>query len=113
MLTNQINAQNLNLDTGYLFDRNGKKFDISVIFNWPTNADYDATDDIIGPNLVDFYFGSPDDQTTARYADQFVEKQNKLRSLYTKLVGLSATCPNDTELAEQIDFVKSLIVTLH
>jgi hypothetical protein len=112
MLTNQINAQNLNLDTGYLFDRNGIKFDISVIFNWPTNADYDATDDIISPNLVDFYFGSPDDQTTARYADQFVEKQNKLRKLAELLLALHVTLGSD-ELLEQYEFVKSLIVDLY
>jgi hypothetical protein len=112
MLTNQTNAQNLNLDTGYLFDRNGKKFDISVIFNWPTNADYDATDDIIGPNLVDFYFGEPDDKTTAYYANQFVEKQNKLRNLAETLLTLHTTLGSD-ELLEQYEFVKSLIVDLY
>lgn len=112
MLTNQTNSQNLNLDTGYLFDKNGKKFDISVIFNWPTTADYDTTDDIIGPNLVDFYFGTPDDRTTTHYADQFVEKQNKLRKLAETLLTLHTTLGSD-ELLEQYEFVKSLIVDLY
>jgi predicted PolB exonuclease-like 3'-5' exonuclease len=107
---------NYNIQTGRLVDENGKNFDITVILNFPTKADYAAAsslDDFPAVNMIDFYFGEQNDRDTSHYVDQFVEKQNKLRSLYTKLVGLSATCPNDTELAEQIDFVKSLIVTLH
>ena len=99
-----------NFDTGYLFDTDGKKFDISVVLNWPTTADYDETDDIIGPNLVDFYFGEPNNRDSEYYYDLFVEKQNKLKSLLTKLSSLKAICPDDTEIDEQIEFVESLIV---
>lgn len=101
-----------NFDTGYLFDPNGKKYDISVVLNWPTKTDYDETDDIIGPNLVDFYFGEPNNKTSERYYDQFVERQNKLKSLLNKLYNLKALCPDDTEIDEQIEFVKSLIVRI-
>jgi hypothetical protein len=107
---------NYNIQTGRLIDKNGKSFDITVILNFPTKVDYEnaaGLDDFPLTNLIDFYFGGQNDRDTEHYVAQFVEKQNKLRSLYTKLVGLSALCPNDTELAEQIDFVKSLIVTLH
>ena len=99
-----------NFDTGYLFDTNGGKYDISVVLNWPTKTDYETTDDIIGPNLIDFYFGEPDDRDSEYYFDQFVEKQTKLKSLLTKLYSLKAICPDDTEINEQIEFVKSLIV---
>ena len=99
-----------NFDTGYLFDTNGKKFDISVVLNWPTKTDYDETDDIIGPNLVDFYFGSPDDRISEKYFDEFVDRQNKLKSLLNKLYNLKIVCPDDTEIDEQIEFVKSQIV---
>lgn len=101
-----------NFDTGYLFDLDGGKYDISVILNWPTEADWNEADDVIGPNLIDFYFGEPDDKKSERYYDQFVEKQNKLKSLLTKLYSLKAICPDDTEINEQIEFVKSLIIKL-
>lgn len=102
-----------NFDTGYLFDSNGKKYDISVILNWPTESDWNNTDDVIGPNLIDFYFGEPDNKTSERYYDRFVERQNKLKSLLNKLYSLKALCPDDTEIDEQIEFVKSLIVKLY
>jgi hypothetical protein len=53
------------------------------------------------------------DRDTEIYVDQFIEKQNKLKNLYTKLLELKALCPDDSEITEQIDFVKSLIVQLH
>jgi hypothetical protein len=102
-----------NFDTGYLFDSNGKKYDISVILNWPTESDWNNTDDVIGPNLIDFYFGEPDNKTSERYYDQFVERQNKLKSLLNKLYNLKIVCPDDTEIDEQIEFVKSLIIKIY
>jgi hypothetical protein len=107
---------NYNIQTGRLIDENGKHFDITVILNFPTKADYDrhtGLNDFPAVNLIDFYFGDTNDGDTKYYVEQFVEKQTKLRSLHTKLASLSALCPNDTELTEQIDFVKSLIVTMH
>ena len=101
-----------NFDTGYLFDTNGKKYDISVVLNWPTKADWNEADDVIGPNLIDFYFGEPDDRTSERYFDEFLEKQTKLKSLLNKLYNLKAICPDDTEIDEQIEFVKSQIVQI-
>lgn len=107
---------NYNIQTGYLFDENGKKFDVSVILNFPTEADYEnctGLDDFPSVNLIDFYFGEPNDRDTEHYLNQFIEKQTKLLNLYTKLIALHALNPDDNELAEQIEFVRSLIIELH
>ena len=104
-----------NIQTGYLFDENGKKFDVSVILNFPTNEafdDPDSTDDDLSVNLIDFYFGTPDDRYTTKYVNQFVEKQIKLQNLLETLEALKTVIP-DLTIDEQIDFVKSLIVKLH
>lgn len=108
-------ATNYNIQTGRLIDNNGKNFDITVILNFPTKADYENStglDDFPSVNLIDFYFGEPETAVTESYVKQFVEKQNKLLNLYNKLIVLNTINPDD-ELAEQIDFVRSLIVTLH
>jgi predicted PolB exonuclease-like 3'-5' exonuclease len=108
-------ANNYNIQTGRLLDHNGKTFDITVILNFPTKADYAAAtciDDMPNVNLIDFYFGDTNDGDTDYYVNQFVEKQAKLRKLVSKLIDLS-TADNESELAEHIDFVKSLIVALH
>ena len=105
-----------NIQTGYLYDMDGKKFDVSVILNFPTNGAYDdpnSDDDDLSVNLVDFYFGEPDDYYTDEYVNQFVEKQSKLRILLNKLYNLKSICPDDTEINDQIEFVKSLIVKIH
>lgn len=105
-----------NIQTGRLYDKAGKNFDITVILNFPTQADYDncaGIDDFPSVNLIDFYFGDTNDRDTAQYVNQFIEKQNKLEKLYTKLLALKSICPDDSEITEQIDFVKSLIVPLH
>ena len=105
-----------NIQTGYLYDMDGKKFDISVILNFPTQDEYDnpnSTYDDFNVNLIDFYFGTPDDNSTELYTKLFVEKQIKLQNLLNKLYNLKIVCPDDTEIDEQIDFVNSLIVKLH
>ena len=107
---------NYNIQTGRLFDKNGKNFDITVILNFPTAADYDnatGIDDFPTVNLIDFYFGETNDRDTETYVKQFIEKQNKLLNLYNKLIALHEIDPDDTELIEQLDFVRSLIVQLH
>jgi hypothetical protein len=106
---------NYNIQTGYLFDENNKKFDVSVILNFPTKADYEnhtGFDDLPSVNLIDFYFGEPNDRDTEYYLNQFIEKQNKLQNLYNKLIAMNTISPDD-ELDEQIEFVRSLIVNLH
>ena len=109
------NVNELNIQTGYLFDNDGKKFDISVILNFPTETDYDncTLDNFPSTNLIDFYFGEPNDDDTETYVNLFIEKQNKFEKLLTKLYNLKSICPDDTEINEQIEFVKSLIVKLH
>ena len=105
-----------NIQTGRLYDKAGKNFDITVIVNFPTQSDYDnctSIDDFPSVNLIDFYFGDMNDQDTEKYVNQFIEKQNKLKKLYTKLLELKSICPDDSEITEQIDFVKTLIVQLH
>ena len=105
-----------NIQTGRLFDADGKQFDITVILNFPTQADYAAAtclDDMPAVNLIDFYFGDTNDGDTEWYLNQFIEKQAKLQKLYQKLLGLLAFNPDDSELREHIDFIKSLIVKLH
>ena len=111
MLNNPTNIQ-----TGYLFDTNGKKFDISVILNFPTHDEYNnpnSDDADLAVNLIDFYFGEPDDRYTNKYVDLFVQKQTKLHALLNKLYNLKIVCPDDTEIDEQIEFVKSLLVKFH
>lgn len=108
--------ENYNIQTGRLYDKNGKNFDITVILNFPTQSDYDSStsiDDFPSVNLIDFYFGDTNDRDTEQFVNQFIEKQNKLKQLLSKLIGLLTLCPNDTELIEQIEFIKSLIVQLH
>jgi hypothetical protein len=109
-----------NIQTGYLFDENGKKFDISVILNFPTNESYNdpnSTDDDLSVNLIDFYFGTPNDLDTETFVKQFIEKQIKLRVLLDRLSVWKLLYSDNTELTteidEQIDFVKSLIVKIH
>ena len=105
-----------NIQTGYLFTTDGKKFDISVILNFPTKDEYDnctGLDDFPSVNLIDFYFGTPNDRDTETFVKQFIEKQNRFQSLLNKLYNLKIVCPDDTEIDEQIDFVKSLIVKIH
>ena len=107
-----LNRTTTNIQTGRLFDNDGKNFDITVILNWPTNDDYENSTDIIGPNLVDFYFGDENKNDTDYYTRQFVEKQTNFRKLLDKLYSLKAICPDDTEIDEQIEFVKNQIVTV-
>ena len=105
-----------NIQTGRLFDENGSTFDITVILNFPTDAEYESCTGVADfpcVNLVDFYFGETNDRDTETYVNQFVEKQAKLHKLLNKLYSLKALCPDDLEINEQIEFVKSLIVKIH
>lgn len=107
---------NYNIQTGYLYTTDNKKFDVSVILNFPTEADYEKStslDDFPSVNLIDFYFGEPNDNDTETYLKQFIERQNKFKNLLNKLYNLKIVCPDDTEIDEQIEFVKSQIVELH
>ena len=110
------NANELNIQTGYLYSTDGKKFDVSVILNFPTETEYEnctGLDDFPSVNLIDFYFGTPNDSDTETFVKQFIEKQNRFQSLLNKLYNLKIVCPDDTEIDEQIEFVKSLIVKIH
>jgi hypothetical protein len=102
-----------NIQTGYLYTTDGKKFDVSVILNFPTEAEYENLDDFPSVNLVDFYFGEPNDRDTETYVKQFVDRQSKFRDLYQKLLELLAANPDDPDLRNHIDFVKSQIVQIH
>lgn len=106
---------NYNIQTGRLFDEQNKNFDITVILNFPTQADFDnhtGLDDFPSVNLVDFYFGEPETAATEYYVKQYIERQANFRKLISKLIDLSTT-ENESELAEHIEFVKSLIAPLH
>jgi hypothetical protein len=103
---------NYNIQTGYLFDTDGKKFDISVILNFPTSESYES-DEFPETHLIDFYFGTPNDSDTDYFVNKFIEKQNKLQKLLSKLYDLKSKNPDDTEINEQIEFVKSQIIKLH
>lgn len=110
------NVNELNIQTGYLYTTDGKKFDISVILNFPTKTEYDnctGIDNFPSVNLIDFYFGTPNDRDTKTFVVQFIEKQQKFEKLLTKLYTLKSANPDDTEIDEQIEFVKSQIVKLH
>lgn len=85
---------NYNIQTGYLYTTNNEKFDVSVILNFPTEADYEnaaSLDDFPSVNLIDFYFGEPNDNDTEIYLKQFIEKQNKLKKLLNKLYNINFT----------------------
>ena len=112
MQNNNQLINNYNIQTGYLFDNDGKKFDISVILNFPTDESYE-NDEFPETHLIDFYFGTPNDSDTEYYLKQFIEKQNKLQKLLTKLYELKSKLPDDTEINEQIEFVKSQIHPLY
>ena len=112
MKNNNQQINNYNIQTGYLFDTDGKKFDVSVILNFPTDESYES-DEFPETHLIDFYFGTPNDTDTEYYVNQFIEKQNKLKKLLSKLYDLKSKNPDDTEINEQIEFVKSQIVELH
>ena len=104
-----------NIQTGYLYDTDGSKFDVSVILNFPTADEYETAsfDDFPETNFVGFYFGEPDDRYTESYVNRFVENQNKLTKLLEKLCSLKALLPDDSGINEQIEFVKTLIVKIH
>jgi predicted PolB exonuclease-like 3'-5' exonuclease len=105
-----------NIQTGRLYDKNGKNFDITVILNFPTQSDYENStglDDFPSVNLIDFYFGETNERDTEQFFNQFVEKQNKLRKLIGKLIDLTPLLSDPSELDEHIEFIKSLIVQLH
>lgn len=105
-----------NIQTGYLFTTDGKKFDVSVILNFPTKDEYEnctGPDDFPSVNLIDFYFGTPNDHDTETYVKRFVDRQSKFETLLNKLYNLKIVCPDDSEIDEQIEFVKSQIVKLH
>ncbi len=112
MKNEQQLINNYNIQTGYLFDTDGKKFDISVILNFPTDESYEL-DEFPETHLIDFYFGTPNDSDTETFVNKFIEKQNKFQKLLTKLYELKSQNPDDTEINEQIEFIKSQIVTLH
>jgi hypothetical protein len=100
-------------DYGRLYDLNGKNYDITVILNNnPTAFDDDSTDDQT-VRIIDFYFGDPDDRYTRDYVEQYIKKQNKFKTLLSKLYDLKSKNPDDTEIDEQIEFVKSQIHPLY
>ena len=110
------NVNELNIQTGYLYTTDNKKFDVSVILNFPTETEYEnctGLDDFPSVNLIDFYFGTPNDRDTETFVKQFIEKQQKFEKLLNKLYNLKAANPDDTEIDEQIEFVKSQTVKLH
>ena len=116
MQNKQKTFEQLNIQTGYLFTTDGKKFDISVIVNFPTDDDYDNCTDLDTfpeTNLIDFYFGEPNDRDTEYYTKQFIEKQNKLNKLLIKLYDLQSKNPDDTELDDYIKFIQSQIKHIH
>ena len=105
-----------NIQTGRLYDEDGKNYDITVILNFPTQAELDnpdSTDEEVTVNMVDFYFGDTNDNDTNWYVDQFVQKQTGFQKLHSKLLELLAANPDDADLRSQIDFVKSQIVKIH
>ena len=110
-----LNNRPTNIQTGYLYSTDGKKFDVSVVLNFPTAAEYETAslDDFPETNFVGFYFGESNDCYTENCIDRFVENQNKLNKLLEKLYSLKALCPDDSEINEQIEFVKTLIVKIH
>ena len=100
-------------DYGRLYTTDGKNYDITVILNSNPTAFDDDSDDDQTVRIIDFYFGDPDDRYTKSYVEQYIEKQNKFKTLLTKLYELKSKFPDDTEINEQINFIKSQIHKLY
>ena len=101
-----------NVVTGSLYDEDGKMFDMTVVLNWPKEEDYEKEtkfEDCPCPKLADYYFGSPNEEDTKFVFDQYLERQSKFKKLLDKLYNLKAICPEDTEIEEQIEFIKNQI----
>lgn len=93
---------------GKLIDTAGADYDLTVIMNWPDTFD---EDDCV--KIVDFYFGEPYDEFNKQYVEQFIERQNNFKMLEQKLIDLKAAVPDDTDIDEYIDFVRSQVVKLY
>lgn len=102
-----------NYQLGKLYNSDGKQYDITVILNLNPTAFNDDTDDDQTIRLIDFYFGDQDDRYTAEFVKQYIEKQNKFKKLLSKLSDLKVQNPDDNEIDEQIEFIKSQIHKLY
>lgn len=69
-------------EIGRLIDTDGKTFDITVITKWDIENDYSQH-----PILVDYYFGDYDKKDTDVYIDQFLKRQDTLKTVLKYLKG--------------------------
>lgn len=102
----------LNVETGRLYDSDGKQFDITVIFNWPKEEDYakeTTFEDCPCPKLIDYYFGDTKEEDTDFCVGLYIERQDKFKKLLDKLNNLKTLCPEDTDLDDYINFIKDQI----
>ena len=63
------NKTGIEFDVGFCSD-----FDMSIITKWPTNSGDDPVE------LVDFYFGEYDKESTDRFIDDYLEKKENLKN---------------------------------
>ena len=95
---------------GYLFDSEGKSFDITVITNWTKTFD---PDDERWTNLIDFYFGDYSESITDSYIDQFIEQQEQITKAIAYLERLKLIDPTVTDINTTIKSLRSMLIELH
>lgn len=69
-------------EIGKLVDSEGCSYDMSVITKWDFNDDCDQS-----PVIVDYYFGGYNEQATNYYIEQFLKRQETLKTALEFLKG--------------------------
>lgn len=69
-------------DVSRLIDLDGKSHDINVITKWDEENDFEQS-----PVLVDYYFGDPSTKDTDTFIDEFIKRQNCLKTAVKFLEG--------------------------
>jgi hypothetical protein len=69
-----------NFEIGRLVDSDGGTYDINVITKWDEENDYEQS-----PIIVDYYFGDYDKDDTDNYIDQFLKRQETLKTVLKHL----------------------------
>lgn len=89
--------------------------DMTIIMNWPDDSAYDncKSEDFPCPTLINFYFGDPDERYTEDYIKDFIDRQSKIKSTISLLEQLKGLQPDNKEIDDSIECLKSLVVKLY
>lgn len=90
----------IEFDVGFCSD-----FDMSIITRWPTNPGDDPIE------LIDYYFGEYDKETTDRFIDDYLEKKENLNNGLKFLEGeylINVTDGNHMDTKSALKLKKSI-----